>query len=69
MENRYPAGSPRWLDRSTATLQEDAGMTRPRTPSIRLLSLGAGLRLLGAALIVTVLWGMFFWATSTPGGA
>ena len=39
-----------------------------RTPSIRLLPLGAGPRLLGAALIVAALWGAFFWATSTPGG-
>ena len=38
-------------------------------PAIRLLSLGAGFRLLGAALIVAVLWGMFFWATSAPGWA
>ena len=38
------------------------------TPSIRLLLLGAGPRLLGAALIVAALWGAFFWATSTPGG-
>ena len=42
---------------------------RPRhTPSIRLLPLGAGPRLLGAVLIVAALWGAFFWATSTPGG-
>ena len=38
------------------------------TPSIRLLPLGAGTRLLGAALIVAALWGAFFWATTTPGG-
>ena len=37
--------------------------------SIRLLSLGAGPRLAGATLIVAALWGAFFWATSTPGGA
>ena len=39
---------------------------RPAT-SIRLLSLGAGHRLLGAALIVAALWGAFSWATSTLG--
>ena len=36
--------------------------------SVRLLPLGAGPRLVGAALIVAALWGAFFWATSTPGG-
>ncbi len=35
--------------------------------SIRLLPLGAGFRLLGAALIVAALWGAYLWATSTPG--
>ena len=43
-------------------------MKARHTPSLRLLPLGAGARLLGAALIVTALWGAFFWATSTPGG-
>ena len=37
------------------------------TLSLRLLPLGAGARLVGAALIVAVLWSVFFWATSTPG--
>ena len=41
---------------------------RTRTPWLWLLPLGAGPRLLGAALIVAVLWAGFFWATSTPGG-
>ena len=41
---------------------------RPRAPSIRLLPLGAGPRLAGAAVIVAALWAAFFWATSTPGG-
>ncbi|MDE0046388.1 MAG: hypothetical protein OXU19_11090 [bacterium] len=40
-----------------------------RTVPLRLLPLGAGSRLLGAALIVAVLWGAFLWATSTPGGS
>ena len=40
-----------------------------RAPSLRLLPLGAGPRLLGAALIVAALWGAFFWATSAPGGS
>ena len=43
-------------------------MSTRRTPSLRLLPLGAGPRLAGAALIVAALWGAFFWATSTPGG-
>ncbi len=37
------------------------------TASIRLLLLGAGRRLFGAALLVAALWGAFFWATFTPG--
>ena len=36
-------------------------------PALRLLLLGARSRLIGAALIVAVLWAGFFWATSTPG--
>ena len=43
-------------------------MRRRHTASIRLLQLGAGPRLAGATLIVAALWGVFFWATSTPGG-
>jgi len=38
-----------------------------RRPGIRLLLLGAGPRLAGAALIVAVLWAGFVWATSSPG--
>jgi len=34
---------------------------------VRLLLLGAGPRLAGAALIMAALWAGFFWATSTPG--
>jgi hypothetical protein len=34
---------------------------------LRLLLLGAGIRLAGAALVVALLWLGFFWATSTPG--
>ena len=41
-------------------------MKLPRS-EIRLLLLGAGPRLAGAALIVAALWAGFFWATSTPG--
>ena len=37
---------------------------RMRSPSLWLLPLGAGPRLVGAALIVAVLWAGFFWATS-----
>ncbi len=36
--------------------------------ALRLLALGAGPRLVGAAIIVAALWGAFFWATSPPGG-
>ena len=43
-------------------------MRTRRTASLRLLPLGAGPRLAGAALIVAALWAGFFWATSTPGG-
>lgn len=42
-------------------------MRMQRIPSLRLLSLGAGPRLVGAALVAAVLWAGFFWATSTPG--
>lgn len=38
-----------------------------RRARIRLLLLGAGPRLAGAAVIATALWAGFFWATSTPG--
>ena len=31
----------------------------------RLLAVGAGLRLAGAALVAAALWAGFFWATST----
>jgi len=34
-------------------------------PMLRLLLLGAGPRLAGAAVVVAVLWAGFFWATST----
>ena len=60
MESRYPDGS-------SGRLEVSAGMRTRHTPSIRLLPLGAGPRLLGAVLIVAVLWGAFFWATSTLG--
>ena len=45
-----------------------AGMRTRHTPSIRLLALGAGPRLAVAALIVAVLWGALFWATSAWAG-
>ena len=50
------------------SIWERRSLQTRRIPSLRLLPLGAGLRLAGAALIVAALWGMFFWATSTPGG-
>lgn len=40
---------------------------RPHTAR-RMLLIGVGPRLAGAALIVIALWAGFFWATSTPGG-
>ena len=43
-------------------------MRTRHTRALRLLALGAGPRLLGAALIVAALWGAFLWATSPPGG-
>jgi hypothetical protein len=36
-------------------------------PALRLLLLGAGRRLAGAAVIVALLWLGFVWATSSPG--
>ena len=36
-------------------------------PALRLLLLGAGPRLAGAAVIVALLWLGFVWATSSPG--
>lgn len=33
----------------------------------RLLLVGAGPRLLGAAVVAALLWAGFFWATATPG--
>ena len=36
-------------------------------PALRLLLLGAGPRLAGAAIIVALLWLGFVWATSSPG--
>ena len=43
-------------------------MRTRHTRALRLLALGAGPRLLGAALIVAALWAAFLWATSSPGG-
>lgn len=42
-------------------------MNQPRISSIRLLLLGAGPRLAGAALVIAALWAGFFWAIATPG--
>lgn len=41
-------------------------MTGPGS-RIRLLLVGAGPRLVGAALVAGALWLGFFWATVTPG--
>ncbi|WP_299479221.1 hypothetical protein [uncultured Roseibium sp.] len=35
--------------------------------TLRLLLVGAGVRLGAALIIVAALWAAFFWATSTPG--
>lgn len=43
-------------------------MTRWRGASARLLLLGVGPRLLGAAAVVAALWAGFFWATARLGG-
>ena len=43
-----------------SSIWEGRGVQTRRTPSLRLLPLGAGLRLAGAALIVAALWGTFF---------
>ncbi len=41
-------------------------MTRDRG-MLRLLLVGAGPRIAGAALVVALIWAGFFWATSSPG--
>ena len=38
-----------------------------KNQGLRLLLMGAGARLGGAALVVALLWAGFFWATSSPG--
>ncbi|MFT6877694.1 MAG: hypothetical protein ACJAZF_003824 [Granulosicoccus sp.] len=43
-------------------------MNQLRSGSIGLIMLGAGRRVAIAAVLVAALWGLFFWATSTPGG-
>ncbi len=42
-------------------------MTFRRNTARGMLLIGIGPRLVGAVLIVIVLWAMFFWATSSPG--
>ena len=67
MESQCPDGPSRRLGRERRHSAGSAGMRTQHTASIRLLLLGAGPRLLGAALIVAALWAGFFWATSTQG--
>ena len=43
-------------------------MTRHRGEDIGLIMLGAGRRLMIAAVIVAALWALFYWATYAPGG-
>ena len=43
-------------------------MTKRHVLWFRLLAVGAGLRLAGAALVAAALWAGFFWATATLGG-
>ncbi len=43
-------------------------MTTQRDERIGLIMQGAGRRTLIAAIIVSALWALFFWATATPGG-
>lgn len=38
-----------------------------RRTAFRLLLVGAGPRLAGAAFLILLLWLGFYWATSTPG--
>lgn len=42
-------------------------MTHHREEQIGLIMLGAGRRVLIAAIMVAVLWILFYWATATPG--
>lgn len=44
-------------------------MTPRQMASLRLLLIGAGPRLLGAAAIVAALWAAFYWATGNLGGS
>lgn len=39
----------------------------PKRSAVGLLLVGAGPRLLAAAVIVGLLWAGFFWATASPG--
>lgn len=66
-DHRYPDEPPWRPGLSVAARRGSAGMSGRHTVSIRLLPLGAGHRLLGAALVIAILWGAFFWATTTPG--
>lgn len=43
-------------------------MTQRKGAGMRLLLLGAGPRLLGAAGVVAALWAGFYWATRALGG-
>ena len=42
---------------------------RPVSNGVRLLLLGAGLRMAGAAVAVAALWAGFFWVTAPVGGS
>ena len=48
-------------------IERGPGMTPWRYTARGMLLIGVGPRLVGAALIVMLLWALFFWATSTPG--
>ncbi len=41
----------------------------PDRSMLRLLSLGAGPRIAGAAIVIALLWAGFLWAIATPGGS
>ncbi|MEM6986210.1 MAG: hypothetical protein AAF499_06695 [Pseudomonadota bacterium] len=43
-------------------------MTPNQRNELKLITLGAGSRLLAVAFVIALLWAGFFWATSAPGG-
>ena len=71
MESRRLDGPPERLSGGLNTepipnQPEHAHMMK-RWPMLHLLLLSAGPRLVGATLVIALLWALFFWATSNIG--